>query len=69
MKMRIIADTLIDSVSSACVTGSAHVTHSRRMLNRMSRFAWKMLAMPSAKPSRMHSTPVLQFPGQPPQAP
>jgi hypothetical protein len=34
-------------------------THRQTMLNAMTKVAWKMFAMPSAKHRNMHSTPVL----------
>ena len=34
-------------------------THKQTMLNAMTKVAWKMFAIPSAKQRKMHSTPVL----------
>jgi hypothetical protein len=36
-------------------------TYKQTMLNAMTKVAWKMFAMPSAKQRNMHSTPVLQM--------
>jgi hypothetical protein len=41
-------------------------TYRSKTLNRMSRLKWKMLAIPSANPRRMHITPSLLSHGQPP---
>jgi hypothetical protein len=35
------------------------MTYRQTMLNAMTKLAWKILAMPSAKHRNMHSTPVL----------
>ena len=59
MKMIIKAHTLWAAVSVKKSDQEQWSSYRHTMLKAMTKVAWKMLAIPSAKQRKMHNTPVL----------